>query len=935
MWWLEHLQSRFADPLWLLALPLVPILCLWRWRARSGAGRARLLLLGTLRGIAVACLLVALAGPLAPAPGGHPELVFVLDRSSSIGPQTSRRALALINTAFEHLPESTRAGVVVFGADAAVQTAPSERPPPILALETDVSTEGTNLQRALQLGMSSFSAEAGTQRRLVLLSDGRANQGEVREALALARSTGVQIFTVALHRDDALEEVYVDSLGVPAQVGADEPYELRVNVASDHRERVHLLVTRDGELIVDRSVSLVPGIQTFTFAQTVASAGLYEYQAVINARRDRHSGNNSARAFVRVLGGPRVLHLAASTEWGRYVSEALRAQGFSVEERAASAMPASLQALADYQLVILNNVSAFDLSLSRLALLEEYVRNAGGGLMVLGGDKSFSAGGYQDTPLERALPVSMDVRTQVLIPTLAVVILIDRSGSMSSQAGSETKLDIAKDAAFASIALLSNRDKVGVLAFDAEPEWVLEPVLVEDPLSMAPRLAELGAGGGTDLHVALTEAWRVLRNEPAKLKHLIVLSDGLTEGASDFTALLEQLKTDGITLSAVAFGKDANQVLLAGLAQSAGGRYYHTDDPANVPRIFTSETMVVARGLIVEKSVQPSWRAPGDPIKGFEQTEFPPLEGYQLTFARPQADVLLDIAAEEPLLVSWRYGLGKSVVFASDLSARWGRHWIQWTGFERFLAQTARWTMRRQGGERLLPEFRVDANQVELTVDALDAEEQFINDMRLEATVVDELRHTQQLSLAQIAPGRYQGRFETTRSGRYYVTLSDAAGSSRIGPATYGLALPVSDELVHTGADRASLAAIADASGGRLLALAESSLSVLFEPSRSADGGRQQRHWWPWMLTALALLLIELGLRKLALPARWWQRLRRGSKATLDQEPAEPSQAELLGAIAQARDAHLRRLDVGEHRRRELAANPTERARLYVSGGRR
>ena len=122
---------------------------------------------------------------------------------------------------------------------------------------------------------------------------------------------------------------------------------------------------------------------------------------------------------------------------------------------------------------------------------------------------------------------------------------------------------------------------------------------------IAEKLRELQVGGGTDLYGALEEAHRVMRREQARVKHLIVLSDGLTEGKRDFDSLGRRIAADGITVTTVAMGGDADKELMTRLSELGKGRFYHTDDPTNVPRIFTSETLTITRDLVVEGSIRP------------------------------------------------------------------------------------------------------------------------------------------------------------------------------------------------------------------------------------------------------------------------------------------------------------------------------------------
>ena len=579
--------------------------------------------------------------------------------------------------------------------------------------------------------------------------------------------------------------------------------------------------------------------------------------------------------------------------------------------------------LSEYDLVILDNISGFDISMAKMRLLEDYVRNAGGGVLSLGGDKSYGAGGYYGTPVERLLPVTMDVKSKIKIPTLAVTIVIDKSGSMAD----EGKLDIAKSAALSAIEVLNPIDRVAVLTFDAEPEWSVPPSEVGNRRAIVEKLRGVDSGGGTELFVALEEANRVMREQPARLKHLIVLSDGLTGTTSNIGALTEKIAHDGITVSSVAFGSNADVDLMESIAVWGRGRFYHTEDPQNIPRIFTSETLVVSRNLLVEEVVQPHISFPSDMIEGFKSEDFPQLGGYQRIFAKPSAQVVLSAKADDPLLVSWRYGLGKSVAFTSDLSGRWGRNWVVWHAFSRFISQTARWTMRSSGTERLIPSFSWDGSRGNIEVDALNRDDLFINGLAMQASITNPRRESTQVDLEQIAPGRYRGEFTVPHTGRYYVNLSGTAGELQIGPKSFGLALPYSAEFINLAVDHSHLESIAAAANGQMLALSVPSIDII-NTTQPREASHHDRIWWPWIIAALIMLLAEIAVRKIALPASW---IRRQSRHTGTEPAIEPAYEALVEQVDESREQHLQALKQNLSYRPQ---NSVVRARLYVPGSR-
>jgi Ca-activated chloride channel family protein len=916
-------MPEFAQPAW-LALIAVPVLLFVLSIRRAEPGRFRGVAAGFLRMLALAALVVALAGPLAGSSARHTDVVFALDLSSSIPRESIGAALDFVNRARE---SKARVGLVVFGADATVESVVGSGHEPFREITAHVERSGTNIGRAIEVAVGAFPAPS--HRRIVLLTDGRENLGDARSAAAVARSLGVEVDTVALERSSLRKEVYVQGMTVPPRVRLHEPFKVQTVVRSNESARAHLVIMRNGAVLRESAVELEPGENVYSLVEQADTQGLQEYEAIINSDADSEPANNRYQAFVQVSGAPKVLHVVGGPE-GRYVSAALRAQGLAVDEVPASALPAQLHELVDYELVILDNVSGFDLSLAKMALLEYYVRDAGGGLVTIGGDRSYGAGGYYGTPLEQLLPVTMNIKTEVKIPSLSVVFVLDRSGSMSTKTRGEDKLTIAKRAALSSIDLLKPLDRVGVLAFDSGREWVLPPTDVGRRQPIAEKLRDLRVGGGTDLYLALEEAHRVMRQEHAKVKHLIVLSDGLTEGRKNFGPLAARIAADGITMSTVAMGADADRGLMATLASLGKGRYYYTDDPQNVPRIFTSETMAITRDLIVEGDIRPRLAYAGELIAGFGADAFPPLGGYQRTNPKPAAQVLLAGRGEDPLLVSWRYGLGKAVAFTSDLSGRWGRRWVEWPAFGRFVSQMARWTMRRSGSESFVPQFRWHGQRGEMSVDVLDRDDRFINGLKLEASLVDASRLTRRVQLEQIAPGRYYGDFQVPRDGRYYITLTGRDGQMQVGPRTFGLAVPYSSEYLELGVDQQLLGDIARITGGRLLPLSGAALRTVTAPPPQASGPLS-RIWWPFFLAALILLVVEVAVRRMTLPDGWRARWARWRGARADNEAPEPEYGALTAAIARERARHLGAMRDGVSLN---ADDPAVRARLYLAAGR-
>lgn len=928
------MQIHVFYPYFVLLFILTPLFFYWlRHTPRHLAPLRRRLLLG-LRLLVFTLMIVALVRFALTRGYERANVVFVLDVSHSIASAARQQALAFIEAVSGHKRPQDTVGLVVFGAEAFVEhSARAQFTLPEITSEIDGTV--TNIARAIQVGIASLPAEGA--RRLVLLSDGNENAGSAAEAALIARSLGTEIFPLPLGRPPGEPEVRVEDLVVPAQVHVGTPYRVEAVVFSTIATPASLTLFREGVLVGQQDVTLRPGKNRFRFLQQAPVEGVQLYQLTVNSPQDTILENNRWQEFTEVVGRPKILVLHDGPEHSVAIVEALRQQGFEIELRSWEALPHTLSGYLEYAALIFDNVPGFGISVSQMEVLERYVRDMGGGLLMVGGEKSFGAGGYYRTPLEKILPVDMDIPTKMSIPSLAMVMVIDRSDSMGgSVSGTRpalrfdertTKLEVAKIAAFSAMKLLNPFDQVGLLAFNAEWEWTVPMSEAGKREQIAGHLAMLTHGGGTDLYKALQEGLRALAGTQAVKKHLIALSDGLTPNM-DFEALMQQAAESNITVTTVALGQDADRTLMDAIAHWGGGRSYYTDDALHIPRIFTAETILVSRGLLEEEPFQARLQRDHDILRGLVIDQTPNLYGYVVTYGKPAAEVLLVTTKDDPLLAVQRYGLGRTAAFTSDLSGRWGKEWVQWPQFGQFVAQLVRWVQRARTPESFDVRVDVRAGQAIIQADIYDEQERFVNNLNLEGSrVVTPDKHTLPLSMLHTAPGRYQGSFPIQGNGEYLVSLTGHKDESTIGPKTVGLTLPYSAEYLGLAVNYPLLNRLAERTGGQVLR-AEAPVDVaeqLFAtPERQLTA---LRDYWPWfVLLALGLFVVEIAVRQVLLPASWtarWQR--RQAPQVVAEVPAYTYDD--LEAIVHRRAA--------EHRRRSLAGRESYAARTVTGASTR
>jgi len=807
-----------------------------------------------LRGALVAVLLLALLRPTLPRWADRLNVVFLLDESDSVSLAARERAYHFAEEAVRGKRGGDRAGLIVFGKEPLVDQSLSERG--ILERpKAQVGGRATNLFQAIELGLASLPP--GEANRLVLLSDGRQNEGDARAAAQAARDQGADIYFVPTPLTFT-QEVVLESLVLPEEVKYGEPFEAKVVAWSEKDTQGRLSLYRNGQFLGSQVVRLAAGKNVFAYRQSLEKSGIHVYQAGIEVEGDTIEDNNRALGTVVVRGRPTVLLAEKDRVQAVSLASALRSQSIDVTVVGADQIPGDLAGLERYDGLILSNVSSLKLTKSQMANIRDYVRDYGGGLIMVGGDESFGLGGYYRTPIEEALPVTMEVKEKMEVPSLAVVLSIDRSGSMAMSTDEKvTKLDLAKEAAHLVVDLLNERNEVGVMSWDTEFLWDSPLRSAKEKAAVHRAIATIRAGGGTDGYPALKECYRVLYDSPAVLKHVIFLSDGqMTRG--DFAGLLGRMAKDKITVSTIAIGTDADVQLMRDIAKWGKGRAYYTEDQQTLPRIFTLETQLASKAALIEQPFRPGVTAPGhEVLQDIDWKTAPPLGGYVATTLKSTADMLLMTHQEDPLLATWRYGLGRAAAFTSDAKAKWGVLWLRWRDFNKVWAQLTRWTLKSGSRGDTVATVRRQNGVGEVTIEAVDGKGEFINFLDAEVGVVTPGRQRTVVGLEQVAPGRYRGRFRAPEEGVYLVGVSERRGANMVGSHLAGLVVPYSPELRDLGVDETLLREVSEMTGGDALATPQEAFLRARRQSRVAVD------LWPWMLGFVAVMLLpEIALRR-------------------------------------------------------------------------
>jgi uncharacterized membrane protein len=821
----------------------------------QGISSKQKIVVGGLRSLLIFILGLALSDPQLMSYSDQVNVVFCLDVSESIPREQKIAAEAFIKKAAAERKSEDQTGLIVFGKLPSFERSLRKDFDPLI-IRSDVNSNYTNIYDALRLAIGKLT-QKGTN-KIVIFSDGNENLQRSLDMAYLASSLGIEIYPVPLASWFGKNEAFIKALETPSQVALETPFEIRLVVISSTENQGQLVLVRNDKILVQQSVELQAGINMLSFGDTLAEPGLYLYKAILNSSEDTFFQNNEGLSFTKGTQKSRILYLTDESGGSKYFAQSLRVQGLDLDQKRIRDIGGTIHGFINYNAIILDNISARSISFSTMEQIEKYVNDMGGGLIMIGGDKSFGAGHYKKTPVEKALPVFMDVPTNIQLSELALIFVVDKSSSMATSYKDKTKLEMAKIAAFSAIEMLNPIDSVGIVTFDTKFEWIVPLTRAIERKMIADKLSQVLEGGGTDLYPALEDAFRVLNQAKSKRKHIIVLSDGETEEA-DFQSLVQSMSTSGISISTVAIGKGSHVALMKSIAEWGEGRAYYTDDPGSIPKIFTGETKIITKEVITEKTVQPFLRIPNEMLQGIKNVDLPLIYGQVVTYPKPGASVFIE-TSQGPLLAAWQYGLGRSIAFTSDLSNRWGKDWVLWDHYGRFSSQMVKWVQRKEAHRSFFAAIDREGEKGIFTVDITSDQNRFANHLDLSVNVLLPSGQKQTFSLDQTAPGRYKSAFPAEEIGAYFFSIFGNESLSSSIPRVFGFGIPYTEEFNKTGVNMQLLEDLASTTNGRVLSI--DNIPTDLYSSRS-DSRRSGIPLWPYfVLVFLLLLIIDVAARK-------------------------------------------------------------------------
>ncbi len=848
------------DPRWLLLIAIAPLFYLVRAWSLTDLSVSQQVVQATLRTAVVAVAAIALARPTWITRDSKVATVVLVDVSESV----SEPQLAAARTYVDELSAARGDGwiqVVTFAEKPMVARRDGGKP--VIARHTKGPAKGgagTDIQAAIQLGYGLYPP--GYLPRMVIVSDGNQTRGDLLGEAYRAKEMTVKL-SWRTFADDQVKEIRVVGLHLPDEIKVGQPFEITAELWSTHAETVTLALRQDefpNPLQPTQTVELQEGQNRIKWKSEAKRAGATTYRLRLSKyAQDTEKANNEAVMTAPVKGRPSVLYVEGGVlrEPGSagYLQRALDHENIDVEVRGPRGLPSSAKELEKFDLVVLSDVPAHFVGAGQMAALDSYVASLGGGLIAAGGEDSFGSGGYQGTKLEQILPVRFDSIKTREQPDIAVCVVIDRSGSMQG-----AKIEAAKESARATAEALSPNDVLAVVVFDSEAQLFIRPQRAANKMRISSEISRLQTGGGTNIYPGLKEAFETLEGINAKVKHVILLSDGEApyEGIVE---LVQDMRAARITVSAVGVsGADRN--LLSMIADNGDGRLYMTDDIHALPRIFMKETTEAQKSQLVEDAVKVRVAKRVEAIEGIAIESAPPLHGYVTTKPKPTSEVILVSDLGEPILARWRHGAGTAVAWTSDVKNRWSSDWISWAGYPKFWAQLVRTTMRRKVYDSYDLFATIDDGRAAVVVDAIDSGDQFVNALDTALQVIDPATNQvkQTVPMAQTAAGRYVADFPIERYGSFLLKAVHSRDGKIVAESLGSVALPYPLEYLRTTPDDVALTQAALVTGGT------SQVTPKDAWITDDESIAYTQDLWPWVLLGMiGLIMLDLYAKRVRL----------------------------------------------------------------------
>ncbi len=810
-----------------------------------------------MRIVVVLLLTLALAGTGITFSARNQAVMFIADMSTSTG-SVRQQMEQFIKTAIGAMEPGDMAGVLAVAEDAQMETPVAERPV-FTGFTAVVKPDYTDLERGLRLGAALLPS--GYRPRLVLLSDGKENVGNAMAEVQRLRQRGFTVDVVNLAPQPGAE-AFIKTIDAPGALRLGERLDVTMTLTSTATQTATLRIYEERTLLESRSVNLQPGDQQVRVSMEGLKPGYHRVWAVLEAQSDTLTQNNESSVMVNVQGAPSILVVEGFPGAGTNIRQALESTGMEVEVRTPDGLPTHGTQFARYASVVLVDVPAPFIRSTTMEALAGYVQQSGHGLVVIGGENSYSMGGYSGTKLEEIMPVSMDVPQRKEKPPIAVALIVENFES-------EQKINVSKEAGKALVDMLTPKDTILVSDATIVRGWAVPPTKVTDKAKIKAQIDAMSPGDPVHYMEHIEAAADELRKVDAKVKHIVLAGDGDAQSISfgEYASRVSRIAADGITISTIHVNwlRPGEEVLMQLIAQQGKGRYYLASDVNATPQIFLQEAKSMARPGIVEQDFLPGVISQNPMLQGLNG--LPMLRGYVATTPKPTGEIVLQSPDSDPILSVWQTGLGRVVAFTSDSGGLWSEQWVRWGGFNQFWSNLVSYTMPAVDSSGLRTSASVVGGKARLTVQlpgegmevgGVGGENSWPANITAGIILPDGSTKVQQLQAT--APGQYEGEIAASIPGPYLVKLSAGTKRQSVLLGETFIVVPYSPEFATSGADPGFMQRLARAGGGQELADAAAAFARNLPPAP----GRLPLDK-ALLIAALLLWPIDIALRRLAI----------------------------------------------------------------------
>ncbi len=668
-----------------------------------------------------------------------------------------------------------------------------------------LNLDSSNIVSGIEKAEFLFNEE--DKKRIVLLTDGRENAGNLIKKLGEIKHKKISLDVVKMGEHE-FKEVEIEDLKLPLTAKKGQSIKIDVSISSNVETPCKIYLYNRNDLVEKKDVLLENGKQNFIFYSKLSQTGILEYRVEIIPEIDTYTENNKLSSFVNVDGKMKMLIVENGHAGENY---ARIFEDYDVDLIEESAAPRDLESILYYDAFLLADCDYEKLGKDFIENVAHLVKNQAKSLIVSGGEHSYQLGSYAGTKLEEILPVEMKVKDKEKKENIAMVLVIDRSGSMGGGEYGVSKMSLAKEAAIRASEVLEEKDFLAVIAFDSTPYWVVDLEHITDKELYAGKISAIKPLGGTSIQPALKQAIDALEKNDAALKHIILLTDGMAE-QDGYGRFISAMKENNISLSCVAVGDSADTKLLSYLANNGNGRYYKSNVFTDIPTIFAKETVLAGKKYLNNVTFYPEIKSTRAIFNGIDA--MPKLHGYVACTEKPQAHVILTSKDNDPILASYHYGLGKTLAFTSDMHGLWSKDFLAWQDNKKFWHNILSELLNQNLSSKI--EFSSEYKD-NLSILRLEFNEKSkIKDKEIPCSILDSEGKTREIKFKLKSPYVYEAKVKSEKEGLHLIT-SSIPMNGKMENFNSAFIVPYSEEYRFFGKNRISEEDITSITGGRII----------------------------------------------------------------------------------------------------------------------